>query len=166
LKKAYVILKRVQEQEEANRTPIWSILLVALGYPVLVFILGMFPLPAKLFGLPTLVFIWGFFGGYVAVIFRHLLAVKEKWNYEYMWLWTLIRPFLGAIMGAVLYFAVYSAVLLFSTQIYFTESREVLQFLIAFVGGVSEKVWDALIPAVLGPVKRTRKQASESQPAA
>jgi hypothetical protein len=162
-KKAYVILERVKKLQKADQAPVWAVMFVAAAYPIIVFILGMFPLPDKVLGLPTLIFAWGFFGGYVAVVFRHLLSVQERWKFEFMWLWVVIRPFLGAIMGAVLYSALVSGVMLFTTQINLESIRDKpLLYFVAFVGGLSEKFWDVLITAVLGPAKITRKQTSDS----
>lgn len=157
-KQAHVILQRARKIRRANLSPRWAVMFVSIAYPILVFVIGLFPLPERVLGLPTLVFAWGFFGGYAAVIFRHLLRVGEKWRFENLWLWVIIRPLLGAIMGAFLYLALISGVLLFSSQINLTEIREQLILFIAFVGGFSEKFWDMLITGVLGPVQRSRDQ--------
>lgn len=155
-KKAFVLMENAKKVKRANQSPRLAVMIVALAYPILVFVLGLLPLPEKLLGLPTLVFAWGFFGGYAAVIFRHLLRVGDKWKFEFLWIWVVIRPILGAIMGAFLYLALISGVLLFSSEVNLSEIREQLILFIAFVGGFSERFWAVLINSVLGPSDRTK----------
>jgi uncharacterized membrane protein YsdA (DUF1294 family) len=161
-KQAVVLMENAKKVQKANETPRLAVMIVALAYPMIVFVLGLLPLPERMLGLPTLVFAWGFFGGYAAVIFRHLLRVGDKWKFEFLWIWVVIRPILGAVMGAFLYLALVSGVLLFSSQIVLEDIREQLILFIAFVGGFSERFWDVLINAVLGPSERGKRQNNNS----
>jgi hypothetical protein len=123
----------------------------------LVFLDGNF----NLLGTPGLILSWGCLGGVTATLFRHRSMMERKWPFDLRWLWIAVRPLLGMIMGAFIFQAIVSGLIIFGSSPMQSAPREQLLWALAFVGGFSDRVWEFLINSVLGPYSQESKSSNE-----
>ena len=158
--KAVIIWGRCARTIQTVRRMVWVVISVVTVSMLIIAALGWLEAQtpeAQVFGVPILIIIWGGIGGITAVLFRHRSTMGENWPFDFRWLWIVLRPLLGMIMGAFIYIAVVSGLLVFGSSSQSIElsnppiARTYLLWGLAFIGGVSDKLWDVLINAVVGP---------------
>lgn len=115
----------------------------------------------NLFGVPILVFVWGCFGGVTSILLKHRSKNKRRWSFDYQWLWIVMRPLLGAIMGGFVYLAIVSGLLVFGFSLQSGSHQPHLVWGLAFIGGVSDRLWSFLINASLGPYGSSGQEETE-----
>jgi hypothetical protein len=76
--------------------------------------------------------------------------MEKRWPFNLRWLWILVRPLLGMIMGGFMYLGVASGLLFFNASIQGNPQKQIL-WVLAFVAGFSDRIWEILIKSTLGP---------------
>jgi hypothetical protein len=119
-------------------------------------------------GVPLSVVLWAAIGSLAAILYRFYTQKPERMSLELKWL--IARPIIGIIMGALGYLAVLSGLTVFGTS-FDTSSIETMPrpqmlWLIAFLGGFSDKFFESLIHNVMGKLnsqQRGKKNKSETR---
>lgn len=101
-------------------------------------------------GIPVSVVVWAAIGSLAAILYRFYTRSRVRLSTEVRWL--IARPIIGIIMGSLAYVAVVSGLLIFNG----TDSanampvRQQLFWLLAFLGGFSDKFFESVIHQVVG----------------
>jgi len=154
LNKAIVIFDRKSREVKSVKRMVFVVIGSSLFYLALVAVMGVLQsrnLHLDILGIPTLILVWGCLGGIAAILFRHRSTIEKKWPFDLRWLWVVIRPLLGMIMGAFMYLCVLSGLLVFGAPANQGTAQQQLLWALAFVGGFSDKLWEFLVDTVLGP---------------
>ena len=153
--RAKAIIIRDRRLSGAVRSIVWVVMFTIIAYAILILLLWLGTANSidTILGVPPLIIMWGCIGGITAVIFRHRSTMEKRWPFDFRWLWIILRPLLGAIMGSFIYLAIVSGLLVFGLPNPSDSgaSRPQLFWALAFIGGVSDRLWDILIEAALGP---------------
>lgn len=103
-------------------------------------------------GVPYSVVLWSALGSIASML--HLVNISKEQHFRRpfrTFRWAVTRPLIGIIMGTVFYLAAYGG--LFVTVGEFAPANYVLLWLVAFVGGFSDRAQQALISLVVGKIK-------------
>jgi hypothetical protein len=152
LNKAIVIFRRKLRELKSIQQMVFIVIGTAIAYLLIVIVMGVAQnrnQDITILGIPILVLIWGCIGGIAAILFRHRSTIEEKWPFELRWLWVVIRPLLGMIMGGFMYLCVLSGLFIFGGPIRQGPAQQQLFWALAFVAGFSDKLWEFLVDRVL-----------------
>jgi hypothetical protein len=131
---------------------VWIVLGVVVFYGIMLGALGIFVKNTSLIlNVPIPVIISGGIGGLSAVLLWHRSTMAKKWPFDFRWLWIVIRPLLGIIMGSFIYWAIISGILALGIPNGDNIRRPELFLVFSFVAGISDKLWEILIDRVLAP---------------
>lgn len=138
---SYELIKHVNKLAFASQTSRWyvlGLLLVLIGLLVSLSVVTWAQWDTYeqivILGIPFPVLLWGAIGSGTAPLYRYLRSTTDKIENPIKLL--IIRPFIGMIMGAVIYLIISSGLLIFGgTE---TVINPQLLWLLAFVGGFSE----------------------------
>jgi hypothetical protein len=115
-----------------------------------------------LLGVPVTIVLWAAIGSLAAILYRFYTQKPERMSTELKWL--IARPIIGIIMGSLAYLAVLSGLVIFSTN---TEAsgninpaKPQLLWMLAFLGGFSDKFFETLIHSVMGKVSVTNNKSN------
>lgn len=115
-------------------------------------------------GVPVSVLVWAAIGSLAAILYRFYTHEPERITVEIRWL--VARPIIGIIMGALVYLAILSGLFIFGgatgSDTNPASARPQLMWLVAFLGGFSDRFFETVINTVEG---RFSRQAQEGGPA-
>ncbi|MEM7342993.1 MAG: hypothetical protein AAF485_02010 [Chloroflexota bacterium] len=151
------IAREQQSLSEENRLR-WAVPALVLIYIAIVVAVIFFGTPAQsnnqeipILGVPISVMIWAAVGSIAAILYRFYTREPTRITSEIRWL--IARPIIGVIMGAVGYLAIVSGLLIFGTAVgadeNFDSARPQLLWLLAFLGGFSDRFFEVIIDAVV-----------------
>jgi serine/threonine protein kinase len=103
-------------------------------------------------GVPVSVLVWAAVGSLAAILYRFYKSRPGRVSDEVKWL--IARPIIGIIMGALAYLAVVSGIFILSgatgTISVTTSARPELLWILAFLGGFSDRFFEGIIQRILG----------------
>ncbi len=111
-----------------------------------------------LLGIPVSVALWAAIGSLAAILYRFYTQRPERIRTELKWL--IARPIIGIIMGSLEYLAILSGLIVFGTNQTGTpdslnNTRPQLLWMLAFLGGFSDRFFESLIKNVMGKLTAT-----------
>jgi len=103
-------------------------------------------------GVPASVLLWAAIGSLAAILYRFYKRQRGRITKEIRWL--IARPVIGIVMGALSYLAIVSGLFIFGTATGTADpgatiARPQLLWMLAFLGGFSDKVFEAVVNAVV-----------------
>ncbi|MCB0194888.1 MAG: hypothetical protein KDJ65_23260 [Anaerolineae bacterium] len=111
-------------------------------------------------GVPLSVLVWSAIGSLAAILYRFYTQKPKKVSDEVKWL--IARPVIGIIMGALAYVAIISGLLIFGTTVGqefdINNARPQTLWLVAFLGGFSDKFFETIIDNVMGRFSNETKR--------
>lgn len=124
-----------------------------------------------IFGVPLAVILWGAAGSLAAILYRFYTEQgRIRFAAEFRWL--IARPVIGIIMGAVVYLALFSGLVLlvskggFSTgtgaNVAESAGQSEVVWIIAFLAGFSDKVYLGVIDLLVARTVRTEEVNSNT----
>ncbi|MDT7806643.1 MAG: hypothetical protein QOJ70_456 [Acidobacteriota bacterium] len=171
-----LVTREEREQNEENRWQNWAIAVMFLYVSILV-VSALFTnkspklLEAAVFGVPLSVILWGAAGSLAAILYRFYTEQGQiRFAAEFRWL--IARPIIGIIMGAVVYLALISGMVLVSTNGAGAASgtpvspdgivpapgiRMEAFWIIAFLAGFSDKFYLGVIDLLVARTVRSRE---------
>jgi hypothetical protein len=177
-----LVTREEREQLDENRWQKWAIAVMFLYVSVLVgaaLLTNKTPslLGAAAFGVPLSVILWGAAGSLAAILYRFYKEKEQgqiRFALEFRWL--IARPIIGIIMGAVVYLALISGLVLISTSggtpadpavsaegaITSSGVRMEAFWIIAFLAGFSDKFYLGVIDLLVARTVRTEQKDSNT----
>jgi hypothetical protein len=177
-----LVTREEREQADENRWQMWAIAVMFLYVTLLVaaaLLTNKHPelLKAAAFGVPLSVILWGAAGSLAAILFRFYKEKEQgqiRFALEFRWL--IARPIIGIIMGAVVYLALISGLVLVSTSggatadpavsaegaITSSGVRMEAFWIIAFLAGFSDKFYLGVIDLLVARTVRRREPDSNT----
>lgn len=159
--------ERMIEGEERNwRWIVPGIILFYTGVVVTVIVLGS-QLQADMIGIPILgvpisVLLWAGIGSLAAILYRFYTRRIGRLGNEIKWL--IARPIIGIIMGALAYLTILSGLFVFSgatgVNADIALAKPQLIWLLAFLGGFSDKFFETIIAGLIGRLSHSDGDAS------
>jgi hypothetical protein len=149
-----------REQKEERSWQNWAIAVMFLYVGVLIVsavLTNNNPalLKAAVFGVPLSVIIWGAAGSLAAILYRFYTEQGQiRFAAEFRWL--IARPIIGIVMGAVVYLALYSGLVLVSPAPADNTRMEAF-WIIAFLAGFSDKFYLSVIDLLVARTVRTQE---------
>jgi hypothetical protein len=171
-----LVTREEREQNEENRWQNWAIAVMFLYVSILVasaLLTNKTPslLGAAAFGVPLSVILWGAAGSLAAILYRFYTEQGQiRFASEFRWL--IARPIIGIIMGAVVYLALVSGLVLISTNggggaansvvsadgtLASTGTRMEAFWIIAFLAGFSDKFYLGVIDLLVARTVRSQE---------
>jgi hypothetical protein len=118
-------------------------------------------LTLPIIGVPVSVLVWAGIGSLAAILYRFYTQEIGRMNQELRWL--IARPIIGIIMGSISYLGILSGLLILSaTDGKAGSVRDEVVWLLAFLGGFSDRFFESVISALLARVPIS-SQPSEAQ---
>ncbi len=157
-----LVAREEREQKDENRWQYWAIAVMLLYVAVLIgsaLITNKNPalLTAEVFGVPLSVILWGAAGSLAAILYRFYTEQGLiRFAAEFRWL--IARPMIGIIMGAVVYLALISGMILVSEDSSGAVERRMAAFwIISFLAGFSDKFYLGVIDLLVARTVRTEE---------
>jgi|GEM_PF-6835071 len=158
LRLIHVIITREQKSQDGEKMWRWIVPILILSYIVAIVVsitLGQryytSQMEIPLLGVPVSVIIWASLGSLGAILYRFYTRQPGRLVDEVRWL--VARPIIGIIMGALGYLTVLSGIFAFggaSAADAASNSRPQLMWLVAFLGGFSDRFFESVIDGVIG----------------
>ena len=177
-----LVTREEREQADENRWQKWAIAVMFLYVSLLIaaaLLTNKTPglLKAAAFGVPLSVILWGAAGSLAAILFRFYKEKEQgqiRFALEFRWL--IARPIIGIIMGAVVYLALTSGLVLISTSggapadpavsaegaITSSGVRMEAFWIIAFLAGFSDKFYLGVINLLVAHTVPTQEKDSNT----
>ena len=158
VRRVHVGISREQQTvSEENRlrwfVPTLVIIYIAIVVAIIIFGYSIWSSNSEIpvLGIPYSIMVWSAVGSIAAILYRFYAKEPTRITKEIRWL--IARPIIGIIMGSVGYLAIMSGLLIFgaSTGVEANpmDARPQLLWLLAFLGGFSDKVFDVIINTVV-----------------
>jgi len=146
-----LVSREEREQNEETRWQKWAIAVMFLyvgGLVISALLTNKNPklLEAEVFGVPLSVILWGAAGSLAAILYRFYTEQGQiRFAAEFRWL--IARPIIGIIMGAVVYLALVSGLILVSPSEPAGVAGERMKvfWIISFLAGFSDKFYLGVI---------------------
>lgn len=146
-----LVSREEREQKEETLWQKWAIAVMFLyvgGLVISALLTNKNPelLAAEVFGVPLSVILWGAAGSLAAILYRFYTEQGQiRFAAEFRWL--IARPIIGIIMGAVVYLALVSGLILVSTNDPADVAGERMKvfWIISFLAGFSDKFYLGVI---------------------
>jgi hypothetical protein len=175
-----LVTREEREQTEEDRWQKWAIAVMFLYVSIIVaaaLLTNKTPslLGAAAFGVPLSVILWGAAGSLAAILYRFYTEQGQiRFASEFRWL--IARPIIGIIMGAVVYLALISGLVLISTSggspadpavsaegaLTSSGVRMEAFWIIAFLAGFSDKFYLGVIDLLVARTVRTQETDSNT----
>lgn len=158
VRRVHVSISREQKIQNGENRLQWIIPVLVIVYTAI--IVSIILLGGKVWsdtttipfiGVPVSVLIWSALGSLAAILYRFYTRQRTRISNEIRWL--IARPIIGIIMGALAYLAVLSGLFIFGTAAGVettNNARPQLLWMVAFLGGFSDKFFEAIINAIVG----------------
>lgn len=158
-----LVAREEREQAEEVRWQKWAIAVMFLFVALLVgaaLLTNKDPglLEQKVFGVPLSVILWGAAGSLAAILYRFYTEQGQiRFAAEFRWL--IARPIIGIIMGAVVYLALLSGLIIVSPNGPADEGAPRMQalWIISFLAGFSDKFYLGVIDLLVARTVRTQE---------
>jgi hypothetical protein len=159
LRKIHVAIASEQKIQQGERWLIWVVPILVIVYIVMIILTIVFgdnvwlqTSTIPVIGVPISVVIWAAIGSIAAILYRFYTRKRGRLYDEVRWL--IARPVIGIIMGSFAYLVILSGLLVFgdgtNNETLSTTPRPQLLWLVAFLGGFSDKFYQAIIRLVVG----------------
>lgn len=175
-----LVTREEREQTDETRWQKWAIAVMFLYVSIIVaaaLLTNKNPalLKAGAFGVPLSVILWGAAGSLAAILYRFYKEQGQiRFAQEFRWL--IARPIIGIIMGAVVYLALISGLVLISTSggapadpavsaegaVTSSGVRMEAFWIIAFLAGFSDKFYLGVIDLLVARTVRTTEKDSNT----
>ena len=103
-------------------------------------------------GIPVSILVWAAIGSLAAILYRFYTHQAGRMREEIKWL--IARPIIGIVMGSLSYLAILSGLIIFGTTMGLdsdaSNARPQILWIIAFLGGFSDKFFERIIAIVVG----------------
>jgi hypothetical protein len=154
-----------EEREQADEV-LWQKCAIAIMFLFIALLLAFAVLTGnnpgllntKVFGVPLAVMLWGAAGSLAAILYRFYTEQGQiRFSAEFRWL--IARPIIGIIMGAVVYLAIVSGLVLVSSNSGASENiaRPEALWIVAFLAGFSDKFYLGVIDLLVARTVRTQE---------
>jgi hypothetical protein len=146
---------RIDSEQKRIRYLVPGLILIYTGLLIFIIYCGYHiksdSLTLPIIGIPVYVLVWGGIGSLAAILYRFYTQEIGRMSQEFRWL--IARPIIGIIMGSIAYLGVVSGMLILSTSNGTTGTvREEIVWLLAFLGGFSDRFFESVIAALLARV--------------
>jgi hypothetical protein len=163
------IINREEREQKEQRSwqyaalAIMCLYIIGLGVSVAVFKAADSITVTPVFGVPVAVVLWGAAGSLATILYRFYNEQgRIRFAYEFRWL--IARPIIGIIMGAVVYLAIRSGLILLGADISAPApngagqgARIEVYSVIAFLAGFSDKFYLGVIDLLVAQTVRTEE---------
>lgn len=163
-----LISREEREQNDETRWQKWAITIMFLyvgGLVTLAFVTNSNEnlLRKEVFGVPLSIILWGAAGSLAPILYRFYTEQGQiRFAAEFRWL--IARPIIGIIMGAVVYLALVSGLVLVSAGEQANGDAQRLRafWIIAFLAGFSDKFYLGVIDLLVARTVRTEEIGSNT----
>jgi hypothetical protein len=168
IRRVHVVISKEQQLQKAETQLRWIVPLLVLLYVAVIILFIVFGgvswttnTEVPIIGIPMSVILWSVIGSIAAILYRFYTRGKTKATDEIRWL--IARPIIGVVMGALSYLAIISGLFIFGSAIGVnsdpTIARPQLLWVVAFLGGFSDKFFEAIINAVVGKISNQKQES-------
>lgn len=171
VRRVHVAISREQQMQNGEKRLRWIIpvlVIVYIAVIVAIILLGgnvwSDTTTIPLIGVPASILIWSAIGSLAAILYRFYTRQRTRISDEIRWL--IARPIIGIIMGALAYLAILSGLFIFGTaagvETTAGSARPQLLWMVAFLGGFSDKFFESIINAVVGKLSNQQTTTNAS----
>ena len=170
VRRVHVAISREQQIQNGEKRLQWIIpvlVIVYIAMIVTVVVLGgnlwSETTTVPFIGVPASILVWAAIGSVAAILYRFYTRQRGRISDEIRWL--IARPIIGIIMGALAYLAILSGLFIFGTAVGAEttgSARPQLLWLVAFLGGFSDKFFETVINGIVG--KFSNEHSSKGNP--
>lgn len=156
LRRIHVTIAKEQEIQAGEKRLQWIIPALIIVYIIVIVSIIVFggiswtdTTEIPVIGVPVSVLLWSAIGSLAAILYRFYTRDRGRIKYEIRWL--IARPIIGIIMGSLAYLAIVSGLFIFGNAVGSDTTgtpRPQLLWLMAFLGGFSDKFFNSLIDTV------------------
>jgi hypothetical protein len=168
VRRVHVAISKEQQLQKGESQLRWIVPLLVLLYVAIIILFIAFGGVAwttdteiPILGIPMSVILWSVVGSVAAILYRFYTRDKTKATDEIRWL--IARPIIGVVMGALSYLAIISGLFIFGSAVGVNSdpslARPQLLWMVAFLGGFSDKFFEAIINAVVGKFSNQKQDS-------
>jgi len=177
VRRVHVGISKEQQIQRGEKRLSWVVPTIVIAYIAAIVAIIVFAGQAwtsttevPIIGVPMSILLWAAIGSLAAILYRFYTRQRGRITKEIRWL--IARPVIGIVMGALSYLAIVSGLFIFGTATGTanpgaTIARPQLLWMLAFLGGFSDKVFEAVVNAVVsrlsGPESRQAPTESAQQ---
>ena len=159
VRRVHVAISKEQQIQQGEKRLSWIVPAIVLAYIATIVAIILFARQAwtstteiPIIGVPASVLLWAAIGSLAAILYRFYTRQRGRITREIRWL--IARPVIGILMGALSYLAIVSGLFIFGAAMGAanpgaTAARPQLLWMLAFLGGFSDKVFEAVVNAVV-----------------
>ncbi|HRJ76761.1 MAG TPA: hypothetical protein PLX90_12240 [Anaerolineales bacterium] len=170
VRRVHVAISREQQIQNGEKRLRWIIPVLVIVYIALIVTIILLggnvwsdTTTIPLIGVPASILIWSAIGSLAAILYRFYTRQRTRISDEIRWL--IARPIIGIIMGALAYLAILSGLFIFGTAAGVEttgDARPQLLWMVAFLGGFSDKFFESIINAIVGKLSNQQTTTSTS----
>jgi len=168
VRRVHVAISKEQQLQKGESQLRWIVPLLVLLYVAIIILFIVFGGVAwttnteiPIIGIPMSVILWSVIGSVAAILYRFYTRDKTKATDEIRWL--IARPIIGIVMGALSYLAIISGLFIFGSTVGVDPNSSIarpqLLWVVAFLGGFSDKFFEAIINAVVGKISNQKQES-------
>jgi hypothetical protein len=168
VRRVHVAISKEQQLQRGEAQLRWIVPLLVLVYVAVIILFIVFggiawttSTEIPIIGIPMSVILWSVIGSIAAILYRFYTRGKTKTTDEIRWL--IARPIIGIVMGALSYLAIISGLFIFGSAVGVNSdpsaARPQLLWVVAFLGGFSDKFFEAIINAVVGRISNHNQES-------
>lgn len=172
VRRVHVVISKEQQLQRGEAQLRWIVPVLVLVYVAVVILLIIFGGSAwtttteiPIIGVPLSVILWAVIGSIAAMLYRFYTRDRTRTTDEIRWL--IARPIIGIVMGALSYLTIISGLFIFGSAVGVNSdpstARPQLLWVVAFLGGFSDKFFEAIISAVVGRISSPKQEAPTNQ---
>lgn len=154
----HAAISKEQQIQRGERRLSWMVPTIVIAYAAAIVAIIVFGGQAwtdttevPIIGVPVSILLWAAIGSLAAILYRFYTRQRGRVAKEIRWL--IARPIIGTVMGALSYLAVVSGLFIFGAAAGVdpdaTTARPQLLWMLAFLGGFSDKVFKTIVDAVV-----------------
>lgn len=164
VRRVHVAIAKEQQIQRGENRLRWIVPVLVIVYVVAIVTVIAFGGTASqseipVIGIPLPIIVWSAIGSVSAILFRFYTHQPGRISDEIRWL--VARPIIGIVMGALSYIAILSGLIIFGTatgtNLNADNARPQLLWVVAFLGGFSDKFFETIIDAVVGKLSNQKE---------
>jgi hypothetical protein len=173
VRRVHVAISKEQQIQRGEKRLSWVVPAIVVAYIAAIVAIIAFAGQAwtratevPIIGVPVSILLWAAIGSLSAILYRFYTRRRGRVTREIRWL--IARPVIGVVMGALSYLAVVSGLFIFgaatgAAEPDTTTARPQLLWMLAFLGGFSDKVFNTIVNAIISKLSGPESDQPSSE---